>query len=93
MGELGRSRVGTFFVACCRQEKGSGGLGNYARIYCPVGYSHFIDKCVQLDSSLPSANYDSAFQACNTVDTVIFQPRGYLIASALGKTLPSTKLV
>ena len=54
-----------------------------------MGYSHFIDKCVQLDSSLPSANYDSAVQACNTVDTVIFQPRGYLIAIALGKAFPS----
>ena len=58
-----------------------------------MGYSHFIDKCVQLDSSLPSANYDSAVQACNTVDTVIFQPRGYLIAIALGKALPCTKLI
>ena len=36
-----------------------------------------------LDSSLPSADYNTAEQTCNTVNTEMFRPRGFLIASAL----------
>ena len=33
------------------------------------------DKCVQLNPSLPSANYDAAVQTCDTINTQIFAPR------------------
>ena len=36
-----------------------------------------------LDSSLASADFNTASQTCNTVNTEMFKPRGYLIASAL----------
>ena len=36
-----------------------------------------------LDTSLPSADYETARQTCDTVNTEMFRPRGFLIASGL----------
>ena len=41
-----------------------GGAGTYDRISCPPGFSHFLDTCLALPSSLSATTYSAAAASC-----------------------------
>ena len=75
-----------------RAEEMSGGKGKLGRIYCPTGFSHFIDKCIELPSSPSVASYDGAESSCNTLDKTIFKPQGFIQFEALKAYFQSISL-
>ena len=70
----------------------SGGKGELARIYCPVGFSHFIDKCIEITDSPQTSNFDGAFAACNTVDKILFRSQGFIQFEGLKNYFSSISL-
>ena len=49
-----------------------GGKSDYGRIFCPAGYSHFIDACIKIAVLPTDSTFDAAETGCKTNgDTVL----------------------
>ena len=70
----------------------SGGKGELARIYCPAGFSHFIDKCIEISDNPSTSSYDGSLTACNTVDKTLFRSQGFIQFEALKNYFSSISL-
>ena len=81
------------FLWSSGEGKGSGGKkvsgwdgGSRGRISCPTGFSHFVDTCIEVTllTSLPTAaSWSSATATCDPLNSVVFQPRSWVVWEAV----------
>ena len=61
------------------RHTGVGGKSDYGRIFCPSGYSHFIDACIKIAALPADADFDTADADCKTNSDTVLTIRSFLL--------------